>query len=804
MNQNLQKIALFLERDESLSAEEKASLTKAVTDTEKELEITAFKLDRTEKVKRTTAILLEETIEELEQKRKAVEAQKRELEIEFSLERVRTQAMSMNKPNDLMDICQIVYAELQLLGFHELRNAMINIYEDDKTYFLNYDYAPGSDKTVTRMPYNFHPLIEKQVRETKNADDAFNEFSFSDKELKDFRELRKANGELDDPKLDDSSSLHYYFYSIGTGSIGISTYSPITEDKLDLLKRFRNVFNLAYQRYIDITKAEAQAREAQIEAALERVRSRTMAMQKSEELPDTSYLVFQQFETLGIKAEQFSIGIMNEEEEVGEMYATIFGDKLLQLRKISIHEPIAFKKVYTAWKQKKKNLFIEITGEELQKYNIYRNKLIGRKFFPEKINSGDRWIILCAFFTNGLLSFAGTEEPSPEIMPLLERFTKVFEQTYTRFNDLKQAEAQAREAQIQLALERVRARTMAMQKGDELADVALVLFHQVKQLGIETWTTGFNIWLEGNTSYIDWVVSTNEGRFLAPYTVDLTVHPFFMEISKARKRGDDFFVIGAEGETLAEHYRLLFEMAKIQFEDLLNAGFQLPKHQINHYVFGKQVSLMFITFEPCPEAYDIFKRLGKVFEQTYTRFLDLQKAEAQAREAQIEAALEKVRSRTMAMQKSEELAETASILFQQVKKLGVESISCGFNFWNKGERECTSWMSSIDGGIMPPIQIPLTEDPNFIRFYESMQKGETFYELEMAGESLQMHHRFLRSFPAIDETFKKIELAGIPSPEKQIHNIVNFTHGNLMFITLEPCPEAHDIFIRFEKVFDKT
>ena len=72
-------------------------LLKTVKDADKELEITAFKLDRTEKVKRTTAILLEETIEELEQKRKAVEAQNRELEIEAALERVRTVAMSMNK-----------------------------------------------------------------------------------------------------------------------------------------------------------------------------------------------------------------------------------------------------------------------------------------------------------------------------------------------------------------------------------------------------------------------------------------------------------------------------------------------------------------------------------------------------------------------------------------------------------------------------------------------------------------------------------------------------------------------------------
>ena len=73
MNQNLQKISEFLQTDLSLSAEEKASLTKAVADADKELEITAFKLERTEKVKRTTAILLEETIDELEQKRKAVE-----------------------------------------------------------------------------------------------------------------------------------------------------------------------------------------------------------------------------------------------------------------------------------------------------------------------------------------------------------------------------------------------------------------------------------------------------------------------------------------------------------------------------------------------------------------------------------------------------------------------------------------------------------------------------------------------------------------------------------------------------------
>src|SRR6187200_2365075 len=104
MNQHLQSILNVIQQDENLTAEQKTALIKSLKDADKELEITAFKLDRTEKVKRTTAILLEETIEELEQKRKAVETQNRELEIESSLERVRTVAMSMNKPDDVLKI----------------------------------------------------------------------------------------------------------------------------------------------------------------------------------------------------------------------------------------------------------------------------------------------------------------------------------------------------------------------------------------------------------------------------------------------------------------------------------------------------------------------------------------------------------------------------------------------------------------------------------------------------------------------------------------------------------------------------
>ena len=108
---------------------------------------------------------------------------------------------------------------------------------------------------------------------------------------------------------------------------------------------------------------------------------------------------------------------------------------------------------------------------------------------------------------------------------ILKRFASVFEQSYTRFVDLQKAEAQARESQIQLALERVRARTMAMQQSEELAETASLLFKQINDLGIQPWTSGFNIWEENETSFIGYN-PTPTGEIAAPYQIPSTRKQF--------------------------------------------------------------------------------------------------------------------------------------------------------------------------------------------------------------------------------------------------------------------------------------
>ena len=125
-----------------------------------------------------------------------------------------------------------------------------------------------------------------------------------------------------------------------------------------------------------------------------------------------------------------------------------------------------------------KSLVIDLSGNNLRKYNTYRTKLSGL-IYTEK-----RWVIHIGFFSKGVFTFSTTQPQPTETVQLLERFAVVFEQTYTRFLDLKKAEAQAREAKIEAALERVRSRTMAMHQTSELQEVIHTVHKELLNLDL--------------------------------------------------------------------------------------------------------------------------------------------------------------------------------------------------------------------------------------------------------------------------------------------------------------------------------
>ena len=153
MNQHLQKILDYIEQSEQFSEADKNALTKAAKDTDRDLTISEFKLERTEKIKRTTATLLEETIEELEKKRKAVEAQNKELEIEAALERMRAVALTIRTSDELIKVAESLYNELLILGFSNTRNAQVVINLGENELYLICVYTEGSAEIFKESRY---------------------------------------------------------------------------------------------------------------------------------------------------------------------------------------------------------------------------------------------------------------------------------------------------------------------------------------------------------------------------------------------------------------------------------------------------------------------------------------------------------------------------------------------------------------------------------------------------------------------------------------------------------------------------
>src|SRR6218665_691791 len=279
----------------------------------------------------------------------------------------------------------------------------------------------------------------------------------------------------------------------------------------------------------------------------------------------------------------------------------------------------------------------------------------------------------------------------------------------------------------------------------------------------------------------------------------------FLRYYEAGKAGEKIYIEQFEGKACIDHYEYMCTLPVMgdALKEMIRNGGSFPGRQTDHAVYFKYGYLLFITLDPAPEAHDIFIRFANVFEQTYTRFLDLQKAEEESKEVQIQLALERVRARTMAMQKSGELADTASVLFQQIKGLGFETWSCGFCTWQDNNL-VELWMGAGAGGLLPPMMIPYQKEPTHREIYQSKQRNEQAHERIWNGKELDLHYDFLRTIPSVAAAIEQMEEAGLSLPDQQCYYAGFFSSGYLLLITKEPNAQLSDLCIRFANVFDQT
>src|SRR6187397_826032 len=468
---------------------------------------------------------------ELTELNEQIEKANEELRIERSLERVRTAAMAMNEPADMLEVCKIISDQLEILDVKKIRNIQTAIFYEEKSVYMNYEYYAEHDKKlITEVDYSNHPVAEKFANQMLKGPNEVFTHGFTGEEVRDWLDYQKTTNVFIDTYLETANSLNYYWYSLGPVALGMSTYVPLTENEIDLFKRFRNVFELAYRRYLDIEKAEAQVREAQIEAALERVRSKTMAMQRSEELDSVIKTVYSELKHLDVSFDRCFIMIFDEQKGATWWMGSPEDDLFHEGFYVQYHTHPPHLAYLKGWEERQQKWEYHLGGQIKKDWDEFLFNKTGLSKLPpiaiQYMKSFDSAHLAASFENFGCMTTGGQERLSEESFSILSRFAKVFDQTYTRFKDLKQAEAQARESQIQLALERVRARTMAMQKSDELPETSYLLFQQVKELGLTAVHNSIAI-INEETGFVE-LSTTVQGHHL-PHTLNVPINdPYVM------------------------------------------------------------------------------------------------------------------------------------------------------------------------------------------------------------------------------------------------------------------------------------
>ena len=649
------------------------------------------------------------------------EAQAREAQIEAALERVRSASMAMHKTEDLADVVVVYFEQLNDLQI-EFIQSWITIFHLDKGY-VDVWFSPLNG--IYDAPTHFKmpgALFEETSIKSWKEGLPFSYISFSSKEAVDqffqicddvtggnyFRDIQKKL-KLEHFEMLDAN--HKY------GCISKSNTMKATDEEKDILQRFAKVFEQTYTRFLDLQKAEGQAKEAQIEAALEKVRSRSMAMHNSQELKEVALELRKQMGLLGQKdLEVCAIHLYGNDEDSFESWSAMkasgseteivqtqahFPKRGIRIVDEMVHHYTIGTKDYILVNEGEKIVeWFKMLKKHAPELHSSISDSIGK--VPVKQLKAN-WAV--ADFSGGALVMVTYGEPGEVSRNLLRRSANVFEQAYVRFVDLQKAEAQAREAQIQLSLERVRAKSMAMQSSNELETIIQVVHDQFVELDIALDHAGFIIDYKTNDDMIIWLA--DEHKVTPQIRLPYFDSPHWNSFITAKEKGHKLFVNHLDFKTKNKFYKQIFKHIPELPEDARRFYLKIPSLTIATALIDT-IGLYIENFSGVQyqeEDQKILLRFGEEFQRAYTRFLDLKKAEAQARESQIQLSLERVRARSLAMQSSDELHEVIGVIFQQFDNLGIHPVNVFLSLFHREERTLTYRASGKSGKRTPTKQV---------------------------------------------------------------------------------------------------
>lgn len=342
-----------------------------------------------------------------------------------------------------------------------------------------------------------------------------------------------------------------------------------------------------------------------------------------------------------------------------------------------------------------------------------------------------------------------------------------------------------RALEIEAALEKVRARAISMRGTSELSETSTVLFQQLKELNIQAMRTGVGIFDDPNEAMELWVTtgSNNQQVMQVLDYFSLHIHPVFANIIPARRASKPYVVTILKGDEVKEYYQTM--------STYLSQPDNKAYHQQEFFYsfFFGQGTLNVITSQPLTEEEcGVMVRFASIFGLIYTRFLDLQKAEARTAEVLRQSSLERVRAEIASMRTADDLQRITPLVWKELTSLGVPFFRCGVVIVDDQEKIAHIYFSTPEGKSLATLHVPFDASELISNAIFQWRAGEVYvtqWNTQQFAEWIQM---LLKQGQI---TSPEQYLGGLNLPELTILQFVPFAQGMLYVGSIEPLEDDH-------------
>lgn len=390
-----------------------------------------------------------------------------------------------------------------------------------------------------------------------------------------------------------------------------------------------------------------------VEAAMEKIRTCTIAMQESEEWQEVMQVFFYQMYQLGFDAPAYRVVLRDVQS--GHWNYWIYNGVNNKITRFETpidenHEGLSFEgyEEYTirgdSNDQRERDLQVQL------KATI--DKEGKRTDLEEPIRVG------VAGTGSGALEVIGIEKMSSSDQDLLHRLAEVMDQSHTRLLDLKKSEAQALEAQKQASLDRIRGEVASMRSRDDLNKIIPLVWRELTILKVPFTRCGVFI-IHENDNTITCFLSLPDGKALGFFEMNIKDTELTSRLFDSWKESQ-IYTEHWDKESFLQWTNRLIELKHIEDRESYQGSATAPKSLDLHFVPFEQGMLYVGNKNPLQaEHLDLVDSLAQVFSVAFARYEDFKKLE-RAKHA-VEETLSELKSTQSQLVLSEKMASLGEL-----------------------------------------------------------------------------------------------------------------------------------------------